>query len=107
MAKTTRDLSGTIMVGGEAFDWWLDREPQWCNTGWQGMAIGVRHSEGKREALMQFPVPKGVAAGSSQLRRQQVNDAIVKNCIEAAIAAGWEPLSRGRPEVFEVDSQGR
>ena len=41
-----------IEVDGEAYVWWLHRRPQWSSDAakWRGMAIAVRHQEGKREA---------------------------------------------------------
>lgn len=42
-----------------------------------------------------------------QLRRPQVNQRIVENGVRAALAAGWEPSSRGKPVTFEVDAEGR
>jgi len=41
-----------------------------------------------------------------QLRRPQVNQRIIENGIRAALMAGWEPASRGKPVVFEVDANG-
>jgi hypothetical protein len=38
--------------------------------------------------------------------RLQINDAILSRGIRAALLAGWDPASRGRPVVFEVDAEG-
>jgi hypothetical protein len=71
------------------------------------MTIAIRHRDGLREAILQFPVPKRHLSGSSQAQRPLVLVVVVVNGIRAAIEAGWEPLSRGRPQVFEVDADGR
>jgi hypothetical protein len=104
----TRGLGGTLEVDGQAFDWKLRREPQWCTEdGWKGMVIALRLQDEQREALLEFPMPKRPLNGSPQLQRPQINDAIVGNGIRAALAAGWEPTSRGKPVTFLVDANGR
>lgn len=44
--------------------------------------------------------------GQPQLRRPHVNQRIVETGIRAALSAGWEPASRGKAVVFEVDVNG-
>jgi hypothetical protein len=41
-----------------------------------------------------------------QRGRLQLGDAIVSRGIRAALEAGWEPTSRGKPMVFTVDADG-
>jgi hypothetical protein len=38
--------------------------------------------------------------------RLQLDNATIARCVRAAISAGWEPMSRGRPMVFMVDADG-
>ncbi|TPG39757.1 hypothetical protein EAH79_13750 [Sphingomonas koreensis] len=71
-----RDLAGDIEVDGQNYEWELQREPQ-CTTN-----------------------------GSPQRQRPKVNDAVVINGVRAALAAGWEPTSRGKPIVYMVDANG-
>jgi hypothetical protein len=36
-----------------------------------------------------------------------VNTDYVRNAVTAVIEAGWEPTSRGKAMVFDVDAEGR
>jgi len=102
----TRDLTGLVEVDGVHYEWAVEREPQWCTAdGWRGMVVSVRQVDRPREALLEFPVPKA-GNGSPYRRRPQVNDAIARNCVRAALAAGWDPTSRGKPETYMVDANG-
>ena len=99
-------LSGTIVVDGIPYDWALRREPQWGDyDGWQGMVVAVQQQDTQRGALLEFPPPKRLLKGL-QRGRLQISDAIVTRGIRAALLAGWEPASRGKPMVFVVDADG-
>ena len=103
-----RDLLGLIEVDDHEYHWAIEREPQWCTAdGWRGMVVSLRRANAQREALLEFPMPSARrSALQPQLRRPQVNGSIVANGVRAALAAGWEPTSRGKPAVFEVDANG-
>jgi hypothetical protein len=103
-----RDLAGTIEVDGVGFDWVVQRESQWCTVdGWKGMAIALRQHDAQREAILEFPIPAARRSKlQPQLRRPQVNPRIIENGIRAALTAGWNPFSRGKAIVFEVDAEG-
>lgn len=105
----TRDLTGTVEVDGLQHDSAVQREPQWCTAdGWRGMTISLRLRQAQREAILEFPMPSARRSKlQPQLRRPQVNQRIVENGVRAALAAGWEPSSRGKPVTFEVDAEGR
>jgi hypothetical protein len=104
----TRDLAGSIEVDDCRYDWILRREPQWCTAdNWKGMTIALRLQDGQREAVLEFPMASARRSKlQPQLRRPQVNQRIVENGVRAALAAGWDPASRGKPVVFEVDADG-
>lgn len=104
MRNAKRTEEGTISVDGEAFAWRLHREPQWCTAdGWRGMVIAIRHADGQREALVEWPMPK-VASNSVPYRQRPKIDALLLNqAVTAAIQAGWEPLSRGKCVSVLVD----
>jgi hypothetical protein len=92
----TRNQTGTVEVDGKSFECSLEREPQWCTAdGWRGMMVSVRQVDAQREALLEFPMPKS-GNGSQYRRRPKINDAIVAKGVSAALAAGWEPVSRGK-----------
>lgn len=105
----TRDLSGTIEVDGLEYQWAVQREPQWCTVdGWRGMTVSLRLHNAQREAILEFPMHS--KRGSKKLQQQlrpQLNRRLVENGVRAALAAGWEPTSRGKPVTFEVDANGR
>jgi hypothetical protein len=102
----THRLAGTVLIDGATYEWELRREPQWSEIeGWQGMTVALQQQGAQREALLEFPPPKRLLKGL-QRGRLQINDAIVARGIRAAIAAGWEPESRGKPMWFTVDADG-
>lgn len=102
----TRNLNGVVEVDGLTYEWALQREPQWCTVdGWRGMVVSVRQAGEQREALLEFPMPKS-GNGSQHRRRPPINHAIAANGVRAALAAGWEPASRGKPDTYMVDANG-
>jgi hypothetical protein len=99
-------LAGTVDVDGLQFEWELRSEPQWGETeGWKGMTVALLQKGAQRGAVLEFPPPKRLLKGL-QRGRLQVSDAIVSRGIRAALSAGWEPASRGKPMVFMVDADG-
>ncbi|MBD8548543.1 hypothetical protein [Sphingomonas sp. CFBP 8760] len=104
MSKS-RNNSGTVEVDGEKYDWELQREPQWSDDdGWKGMIVSLLQRNTKREALLEFPPPKRLLKGL-QRGRLQLDDATVARGVRAALGAGWEPMSRGKPMIFSVDAE--
>lgn len=98
--------SGVVHVDGADYEWELQREPQWSDIdGWIGMAITLLQKDMQRGALLEFPPPKRLMKGLKP-GRLQINDAIIMRGVRAALLAGWEPESRGKPMVFVVDSDG-
>lgn len=70
------------------------------------MAIAARHKEGQREAVLEFPPGVKPRFGAPQLQASQIAPALVAKAIASAIAAGWEPLSRGKTVTIVVDETG-
>ncbi|MES3152824.1 hypothetical protein [Sphingomonas faeni] len=104
--SNSRSTTGTVEIDGVKYDWHLQREPQWSDAdGWKGMTISLLQQDAQREALLEFPPPKRLLKGL-QRGRLQLDDATVSRGVRAALGAGWEPLSRGKPMVFTVDSDG-
>lgn len=104
-----RDAEIEIEVEGEPYVWRLQRRPQESNDPGKrrGMALAVRHMEGQREAVLEFPPGQKPKFGAPQLQAAQIAPALVATAIASAIAAGWEPLSRGKPVTIVVDEAGR
>jgi hypothetical protein len=102
----THKLAGIIDVDGHRYDWEVRREPKWNESdGWLGMTIEIGRQDAQRGAMLEFPPPKRLLKGL-QRGRLQVNDAVLSRGIRAALLAGWEPESRGKPMWFMVDADG-
>jgi hypothetical protein len=108
MARTKQNPEFEIEVEGEPYVWRLQRQPGWSSdaAGWRGMAIAVRHKEGQREAVVEFPPGPQRRYGAPQLEASQIARDLVARAIVSAIAAGWEPLSRGKTVQIVVDETG-
>src|ERR1700761_4994440 len=108
MARTKERPEFEIQVDGEPYLWRLQRLPQWSSDAakWRGMAIGVRHREGQREAVLEFPPGPQPRYGAPQLKPAQIARDLVARAIASALAAGWEPLSRGKTVNIVVDETG-
>ena len=70
------------------------------------MAIAVHHKEGQREAVLEFPPGPQPRYGAPQLKASQIAPELVAKAIASAVAAGWEPLSRGKTVAIVVDAAG-
>ncbi|CAN5529989.1 hypothetical protein BH10PSE4_BH10PSE4_24310 [soil metagenome] len=70
------------------------------------MAIAARHQEGQREAVVEFPPGPQPRYGAPQLKAAQIPPELVAKAIASAIAAGWDPLSRGKTVTIIVDASG-
>ena len=86
MAKTKHSPGFEIEVGGEPYVWRLHRQPQWSSdtAGWRGMAIAVRHLEGQREAVIEFPPGGQPRFGAPQLQASHIAPALVAKAIASA-----------------------
>ena len=97
---------GTVQIDGVQYDWELLSEPQLSSSeGWRGMRVALRQRDMPREAVLEFPTPKRLLKGLPK-GRSHINDAIALRGVRAALSAGWEPASRGKPTVFMVDANG-
>ena len=103
---SSRKHSGIVDVDGFQYEWELRSEPRWSEfEGWKGMTVALQRKHTQRGALLEFPPLKRLVKGM-QRGRLQISDAIVIRGIQAALHAGWDPASRGKPMVFEVDADG-
>jgi hypothetical protein len=98
--------SGTVDIDGLKYDWELLSEPQLSSSdGWKGMTVSLRRRDMPRAAVLEFPPPKRLMRGLPK-GRLHINDAIASRGVRAALSAGWDPSSRGKPTVFMVDANG-
>ena len=108
MAKNIQTPEFSIDVAGEPYVWRLQRQPQWSSdtNAWRGMAIALRHKDGQREAVVEFPAGRQPRFGAPLLKPSHIDLALIANAVASAIEAGWEPLSRGKTVAIEVDEKG-
>lgn len=108
MARTKQSPEFEIEVDGEPYVWRLHRQPGWSSDGpvRHGMAIAARHNEGQREAVVEFPPGPEPRYGAPLLKASRIAPELVVNAIRSAIAAGWDPLSRGKTVTIVVDATG-
>ncbi len=108
MAQKKRNLELEIEVDGDVYLWRVQRQPQWSTdvAGWRGIAIAVRHIEGQREAVVEFPPAPAPRRGTPLIQPGQIPAHVVAKAIASAIEAGWEPLSRGKTVAISVDETG-
>ena len=108
MPQKTRSPEVEIEVDGEAYIWRIQRQPQWSSDAadWRGMAIAVRHQEGQREAVLEFPAAPAPRRGTPLIQPAQIPPRVVAKAIASAIVAGWDPLSRGKTVAILVDETG-
>lgn len=69
------------------------------------MTLALLQRDAKREVFVEFPPPKRLLKGLPR-GRLQLDDATIARCVRAALSAGWEPMSRGRPVTVVVDAEG-
>ena len=108
MARSKQLPEFEIEVDGDPYVWRLQRLPAWSSDAmaFRGMALAVRHGEGQREAVLEFPAGPQPRFGAPQLKPSQIRPELVAKAIRSAIAAGWDPLSRGKVVTIEVDAEG-
>jgi hypothetical protein len=108
MTRTRQRDEFDIEVGGEPYVWRLQRRPRWSSdpSERRGMGIAVRHAEGQREAVLEFPPGPQPRFSAPKSKAMEVAPDLVAKAIASALAAGWEPLSRGKPVTIMVDATG-
>jgi hypothetical protein len=108
MARTKQNPEYEIEAGGEPYIWRLQRRPQESGKASErsGMALAVRHKDGQREAVLEFPPGPQPRFGAPKLQALDTPSDIVERAIASAIEAGWDPLSRGKRVVIVVDATG-
>jgi hypothetical protein len=67
------------------------------------MVLALRHVDGQREALVEWPMPKAASNSVPYRQRPKIDAPLLSQAVTAAIQAGWEPLSRGKPVSVFVD----
>jgi hypothetical protein len=88
MRNTKRAIQSSLTIDGVPLIWKLHREQNWTTDQKAvGLAIHVQVvGKVRRELYLEYPVAA----------------AKVAEHIREAIAAGWDPESRGKPFVYDV-----
>jgi hypothetical protein len=106
MPRPKRSIQSAVTIDGFSLIWNLHREQQWFTSdGWKGVAFHVRVAEGvRRELFLEFPpvITKHTDAMRDAPPRHPVSAAVVEAGIREAMAAGWDPASRGQPYFYQV-----
>ncbi len=106
MKPRNRQASGKYAVDGVDLEWSLLREAHYSSSeGHKGMVFTVRAVSDTartfKELQLEFPPPRHKPG------RHQEKERILPQTIEAAIrqavAGGWDPVSRGRVYVWQVE----
>jgi hypothetical protein len=96
---------GLIAVDGVSLSWRLLSEPQWTSEhGYKGLCISVRTEDGRhRELILEYPFPKKFnSVGVPQVpQRPKFSAKTMEPDVRKAIAAGWDPTSRGKAFTFK------
>jgi hypothetical protein len=108
MPHPKRQLGAKTEIDGHRLIWRLHRE-QHTNglDDWHGLAIHVQNESerARRDLYLEYPLAptqnkNGITRTDTM--RVPIREKKVEDHIRQAIAAGWDPESRGRPFVFEV-----
>jgi len=107
MRNSKRGLENSVTIDGVPLLWRLHREQNWTDDQKAvGLAIHVQVvGSVRRELYLEYPAVRkqqnGYAAPALTIRPPIVS-AKVAGHIREAMAAGWDPESRGKPFVYEV-----
>lgn len=103
--RAKQPLAATLVIDGHELLWTAVRETQWrSENDYQGVAVSVRLKDAvRKELLLKYPFLGTKANGKWHLpEKLKITPRIVEDGIRAALAAGWEPNSRGKTFTFEV-----
>ena len=100
--------NGTVKLGKDEYEWSVHRQPRWTGTGEPlGLAILVKPTErSRRELILEFSGERTRHGAIAQPQRLRVPDRRLIECIQAAMDAGWDPESRGKPFFFAAGAVG-
>jgi hypothetical protein len=106
MPRAKRSIEATVTIDGFSLFWRLHREQQeFTSDGWKGISIHVRVVEAaRRELFLEYPAVAARKVGRirTEPARPTVIAAKVEGHIREAMAAGWDPDSRGKPFFYQV-----
>ena len=106
MPRAKRIIQGELNIDEFSLVWRLDHEQISTSDGWKGLSIHV-HATGKTRRELHLEYPAVGYQRNGWMRIEPARPTIVASKVEAhirrAMAEGWDPESRGRPFVYDVD----
>lgn len=93
-----------IEVDGTEYQWVVRNFPKYTSQSWKGLAIEVqpqRHPQ--RQLVLQFPMEFSSRHSTPHRQRPNICQRRLAEFIREALAAGWDPQSRGKPFVLHAD----
>jgi hypothetical protein len=106
MPSAKRSNPVSLTVDGISLLWSVHREQQWCTADrWKGVAILVTAaSGGYRELFLEYPTVRTQKKGWTRISpaHPKIVPVKVEIHVRHAMAAGWDPSSRGKPFVYQV-----
>jgi hypothetical protein len=107
MRNTKRAIQSSLTIDGVPLIWKLHREQNWTTDQKAvGLAIHVQVvGKVRRELYLEYPIVRKQTNGHATpalTTRPPIAAAKVAEHIREAIAAGWDPESRGKPFVYDV-----
>ena len=107
MRNTKRSIQSAVTIDGVPLIWRLHREQNWSDDqNPTGLAIHVQVvGPVRRELYIEYPAVRKESngqVGPVMTVRMPISAAKVAEHIREAMAAGWDPESRGKPFVYEV-----
>jgi hypothetical protein len=106
MPRRKRSIQSEVDVDGFSLVWNLHREQQVSSEdGWKGLAIHVQVAGvARRELFLEYPPVRTQKNGWTRidLVQPKILPTRVETHIRQAMAAGWDPDSRGKPFVYQV-----
>lgn len=101
--------NGTVRAGGDEYRWSIYRLPTWTrgrsSPGHEllGLAILVETPQSsRRQLILEFGIDPTRHGDMPHHQRFIIPNSRLLEAIQSAIAAGWDPDSRGKPFVYEA-----
>jgi hypothetical protein len=90
--------------------WSIRGWPSWCwnNEDFNGLSLQIERVEerSKRPLFVDFPMERKVSRTKPPRQQPLIPDSKIIHLIEQGLALGWNPESRGKPFLMQVDFHG-
>ena len=109
MPRPKRSVESEVtIIDGVKLVWHLHREQQWCSADrWKGLCIQVQAADGvHRSLLLEYRTVKNQKTHLDRVTWStgpRIHGSKVEAHIKKAVAAGWDPLSRGKPFAYQIE----